>query len=158
MARCRACYRHQAIALSAGRKRSPPRENAARVYSDFDEIARRLSEIRQALKPQSSHFVIFVMLAALNIIQLVLYIALLALLAQGALYVMAGARRTSNFMYQLFQSLNKPWFKGVRFLAPKQVADQQVPIVAFFIIAVLYAAVTLAKIEHCVSVAMQGCK
>ena len=32
------------------------------------------------------------------------------------------------------------------------------PIVAFFVVGVLYAAVTLAKIEHCVTVAMQGCK
>lgn len=98
------------------------------------------------------------MLAFLNIAQLVLYIALLALLGQGLLYVLAGAKRQSNTFYQLFQILNKPWTKAARFLAPKQIADGQVPFVAFFVLAVLYIAVTLSKIEHCVAIGMQACK
>ena len=43
------------------------------------------------------------MLNVLNIIQLVLYIALLALVGQGALHVLAGPRRDSNFFYRLLQ-------------------------------------------------------
>ncbi len=98
------------------------------------------------------------MLAALNIAQLVLYIALLALLGQAVLYVLAGERRQGNTFYQLFQVLNKPWVKTARFIAPKQIADAQVPFVAFFVLAVFYIAVTLWKIEHCVTIGVQACK
>ncbi len=49
------------------------------------------------------------MLFWLNAAQLVLYIGLLALLGQGVLYIIAGARRESNFVYQLFHVLNGPW-------------------------------------------------
>jgi hypothetical protein len=94
----------------------------------------------------------------LNILQLMLYIGLLCLVGQGVVYLFAGAKRNSNFAYQIFQILNKPWTKVVRWITPKQVADHQVPITAFFMLSVLYIAVTLAKVEHCVSVAMQGCK
>jgi cytochrome b561 len=98
------------------------------------------------------------MLTALNLAQLVLYIALLALLGQGILYLLAGGGRQSNTFYQLFQVLNKPWVKAARFIAPKQIADHQVPFVAFFVLGVLYIAVTLAKVEHCVTIGVQLCK
>ncbi len=94
----------------------------------------------------------------LNIVQLVFYIALLCLVGQGAVWLLAGAKRSSNFFYTLFQLLNKPWVAAARLVAPKQIVDHQVPFVAFVVLLIVYAAVTLAKIEHCVSVAMVGCK
>ena len=98
------------------------------------------------------------MLFALNTLQLIFYIALLLLAGQGVLGVISGAKAGNNLFYQLFQLVNKPWVTAARWIAPKQVADHQVPIVAFLVIGVLYVAVTLAKIEHCVTIAMQGCK
>lgn len=98
------------------------------------------------------------MLLWLNIVQLLLYIGLLALLGQGLLYVLAGAKRDSNFVYQLFLLLNKPWTTVARWISPRQVAERHHPVVAFCVMAVLYIAVTLAKIEHCVSVGMEACR
>lgn len=98
------------------------------------------------------------MLFTLNTLQLVFYIALLLLAGQGVLWVISGAKAGNNLFYQLFQLANKPWVKAARWIAPRQVADHQVPVVAFLVMGVLYIAVTLAKIEHCVTVAMQGCK
>lgn len=98
------------------------------------------------------------MLLFLNIAQLVFYIGLLALLGQGVLSILAGAKREKNFFYQIFQTLNRPWVWLARWVAPRQVADHQLPFVAFLMIGVLYIAVTLAKIEHCVSIQMVGCK
>lgn len=98
------------------------------------------------------------MLQILNILQLILYIGLLAMLGQGLLFVLAGQKRDTNLFYQLFQVLNRPWTGLAKWVAPAQVAPQHVPWVAFFILSVLYLAVTLAKIEHCISVAMQGCQ
>jgi cytochrome b561 len=96
-------------------------------------------------------------LAALNIAQLVLYIALLALLGQGLLYVLAGAKRQSNLFYQLLQLLSKPFTALVRKLTPAKVADRHVPIVTFFLLLIAYAVVTFEKIDLCVKARMVGC-
>jgi hypothetical protein len=98
------------------------------------------------------------MLNALNIAQLVLYIALLALLGQGALYVLAGAKRDQNLFYQLLQMVSKPFTFVVRKLTPAKVADRQVPIVTFFLLLLIYAVVTFEKMSLCVSLEMVGCR
>jgi uncharacterized membrane protein len=98
------------------------------------------------------------MLTALNIIQLVIYIALLALLGQGVLYVLAGAKRESNFFYQLLQLVSKPFTVPVRKLTPAKVHDRHVPIVTFFLLLIIYAVVTFEKISLCVAANMAGCK
>lgn len=98
------------------------------------------------------------MLTLLNIVQLVLYIALLALLGQGLLYVLAGSRREHNLFYQLLRIVGKPFVWLVRRLTPKQVADERVSVVAFFALAILYAVVTFEKIDRCVAAGMQGCR
>lgn len=98
------------------------------------------------------------MLLFLNIAQLLLYIGGLALIGQGLLFVLSGQKRDTNLFYQLFQIINKPWTTMARFVAPKQIADHQIPFVAFCVIGVLYIAVTLAKIEHCVSIGVQLCQ
>ena len=96
------------------------------------------------------------MLTALNLAQLVLYIALLALVGQGILYVLAGARRDSNFFYKLLQVLSKPFTVPVRMMTPKLVGDSQVPVVTFFLLVVLYAVVTFERADLCVSSQMIG--
>jgi hypothetical protein len=98
------------------------------------------------------------LLLLLNIFQLLVYIGLLAMLGQGLLFMLAGQKRDRNVFYQLFQVLNKPWMALARWLSPARVAAQHHGFVAFFLLAVLYLAVTLAKIEHCVSVQMVGCR
>ena len=98
------------------------------------------------------------MLTALNIIQLVIYIALLALLGQGVLYVLAGAKRQDNFFYQLLQLISKPFTAPVRKLTPAKVPDRHVPVVTFFLLLIIYAVVTIEKINVCVAANMAGCK
>jgi uncharacterized membrane protein len=98
------------------------------------------------------------MLTFLNLVQLILYIALLSLLAQGLLFLIAGAKRESNFFYKLLQVVGKPFTVPLRWMMPRQVADRHVPILAFFLLALLYLVVTIEKINHCVSINMAGCK
>jgi hypothetical protein len=94
----------------------------------------------------------------LNIAQLVLYIGALGLIGQGLLYVLAGQKRDTNLFYQLIGIINKPWTLTARFISPKQILDRQIPFVAFCIVGVLYIAVTLAKIEHCISIGIEACQ
>ena len=98
------------------------------------------------------------MLTILNIAQLLLYIALLALVGQGALYVLAGPKREQNIFYQLLQIVSKPFTWLVRKITPHQVADRHVPVATFFLLLVVYAMVTFEKISLCVQSGMEGCK
>lgn len=98
------------------------------------------------------------MLLWLNLAQLILYIGLLALAGQGALYVLAGARRDRNLFYQLFQIVNRPWIALGRLIAPRAFAARLHPFIAFCLMAALYLAVTLAKIEHCLTIGMEHCR
>ena len=98
------------------------------------------------------------MLTLLNALQLVLYIALLALLGQGLLFVLAGAKRETNVFYQLLRIVSKPFTWLVRSITPRQVADRNVPILTFALLVLAYMVVTLEKISLCVSLGMAGCR
>lgn len=98
------------------------------------------------------------MLTVLNIVQLVLYIALLALVGQGALYVLAGARRDGNIFYRLLQVISKPFTVPVRWITPRQVDDRHVPVVTFLLLLIVYAVVTFEKINLCLAANMAGCR
>jgi uncharacterized membrane protein len=98
------------------------------------------------------------MLTVLNILQLVLYIALLALVGQGALYVLAGARRDGNIFYRLLQVISKPFTVPVRWITPRQVDDRHVPVVTFLLLLIVYAVVTFEKINLCLAANMAGCR
>lgn len=98
------------------------------------------------------------LLTILNALQLVLYIALLALLGQGVLYLLAGARRQHNVFYQLLARVSWPFTAPVRRLTPARVADRHVPVVTFFLLTILYAVVTFEKIDHCVSIGLEQCR
>ena len=98
------------------------------------------------------------LLLFLNIAQLLLYIGGLGLVGQGVLYVLAGQGRDTNLFYQLIGMVNKPWTLLARLIAPKQIVDNQVPFVAFCIVGVLYIAVTIAKIEHCLTIGIEACQ
>ena len=100
----------------------------------------------------------FGMLTVLHIIQLVLYIALLALVGQGALYILAGARRDTNFFYRLLQVVSKPFTVPVRWITPKQVDDRHVPVVTFLLLLIVYGVVTFEKINLCMAANMAGCR
>lgn len=98
------------------------------------------------------------MLQALAIAQLVLYIALLALLGQGALHLLAGAGREGNVFYRLLRSVGGPFTWLVRRVTPKRLADRHVPVLTFGLLFAAYIAVTLERIALCVQAGMQGCR
>jgi len=97
-------------------------------------------------------------LTFLNLVQLILYIPLLALVGQALLYVLAGPKRDSNFFYRLLQLLSKPFTLVVRRLTPAKVADHQVPIVTFFLVLIAYAVVTFERIDLCVKIGVEHCQ
>jgi hypothetical protein len=72
----------------------------------------------------------------LNILQAILYVPLLSLLGQGALFILAGGRHRDNFFYKLLVTLASPFTFVVRKLTPKSLSDAQVGFITFMLVAV----------------------
>lgn len=98
------------------------------------------------------------MLLLVSICKLVAEIALLALVGQGLLALLAGARREQNLFYQLLQMVTRPFVRAARFVTPKVVMDRHVPLVAFFLLVLIWVVSTMAKIGICVEIGVQQCQ
>jgi hypothetical protein len=97
-------------------------------------------------------------LLLLSSIKLVSEIALMALLGQGLLFILAGEKRETNFFYQLIKVLTRPFIAAARWITPRQVADAHVGFVAFFFLVLVWAVVTFERIRHCIGLNMVGCQ
>ena len=98
------------------------------------------------------------MLIFVSIVKLVAEIALLALLGQGVLALLAGAKRDQNLFYQLLQVMTRPFIAAARYITPKVVLDRHVPIVAFFLLFFVWVAATMTKISICVQIGVEQCR
>lgn len=81
----------------------------------------------------------------LGVMRALVEVSLLFLLGQGVLAVLAGPRRHTNIIYQLFQMLTAPVLKIVRKVSPPQIIDRHLPFVAFFLLFWLWIALAYAK-------------
>jgi uncharacterized protein YggT (Ycf19 family) len=84
-------------------------------------------------------------LLILSVLRALVEVALLALLGQGAVALLAGARRQANPIYQLFAIITKPVLRVVRFITPKPIIDKHLPFVAFFLLFWLWIFLAWAK-------------
>jgi hypothetical protein len=74
----------------------------------------------------------------LGIIQLVVAIALMALIGQAILYVLAGNNRDKNLFYQIIRVIPSPFVKFVRLITPRTFADKYMPFAAFCGLAAIF--------------------
>ncbi|MSQ70575.1 MAG: hypothetical protein EXR27_04680 [Betaproteobacteria bacterium] len=74
-------------------------------------------------------------------------VALMAMIGQAALFVLAGARREGNFVYALFKAVTAPIMKTTRFIAPRFVIDAHIGFLAFFLLLLLEAILILLKVR-----------
>jgi uncharacterized protein YggT (Ycf19 family) len=81
----------------------------------------------------------------LSALRALVEVALLALLGQGAVALLAGARRATNPVYQLFAIITRPVLRVVRILAPRPIIDRHIPFVAFFLLFWLWIFLAWAK-------------
>jgi uncharacterized protein YggT (Ycf19 family) len=85
----------------------------------------------------------------LSVLRALVEVALLTLLAQGLLALLAGARRHTNPIYKLFQVVTQPVIRVVRWLTPKVIIDKHLPFVAFFLLFWLWILLAYAKRVVC---------
>lgn len=74
----------------------------------------------------------------LGFVHLFVAIALMGLLAQGLLYVLAGAKREQNIFYNIVRIIPSPFVKLFRLITPKKIEDRLVPFAAFCGLSALY--------------------
>lgn len=98
------------------------------------------------------------MLMVASSVKLLAEIALMALLGQWLLGLLAGSKRESNVFYQLFQVLTRPVVKATRWMTPRIVIDRHIPLAAFVLLSVLWLAATMVRIDLCLQIGVQACR
>lgn len=87
----------------------------------------------------------------LSILRGLAEIAGMSLLAQGALFVLAGGQHQKNIVYQLFAIVTRPVLGVTRRLAPQSVSDRRIPLLAFLLLFALWIALAYIRLLVCES-------
>ena len=80
----------------------------------------------------------------LGTIQLVVAIALMGLVGQAILYVLAGEGREKNLFYQIIRIIPSPFVKLFRLVTPKVFPDRVIPFAAFCGLSAIFLWLSLA--------------
>jgi hypothetical protein len=86
-------------------------------------------------------------LLLISIARALIEVALLSLLGQGLLALLAGARRETNPIYQLFRVVTRPVLRLVRAATPRVIIDKHIPFVGFFLLFWLWILLAWVKRE-----------
>lgn len=98
------------------------------------------------------------MLTLVTAAKLIAEIALMALLGQWLLGLLAGAKRDQNIFYQILQLLGRPFVAVARLVSPRFVVERHLPLVAFCLLLFAWIGVTILKIQTCLQVGVELCK
>ena len=85
----------------------------------------------------------------LGLLRALVEVAMLFLLGQGLLALLAGRRRHDNMVYKLFVIVTGPVVKTVRRLTPRQIIDKHVPFIAFAVLFWLWIVLAWLKRLYC---------
>ena len=80
-----------------------------------------------------------------SILRALVEVAGMFLLAQGLLFLLSGATREKNIVYQLFKIITRPVIQMTRFVTPRVIVDKPIPFVAFFILFWLWLLLAYVK-------------
>jgi hypothetical protein len=94
------------------------------------------------------------MLLLVASIKLIAEIALMALLGQGLLALLAGDKRQDNFFYRLLTILTGPFTRTTRVITPRVVIDRHIPLATFALMLGVWVFATLAKVNLCVQISL----
>lgn len=81
----------------------------------------------------------------LSILRALVEVAMLALLGQGLVGLLSGARRQANPIHQLFAVVTRPVIRLIRIATPRAILDRHLPFVAFFLLFWLWIFLAWAK-------------
>lgn len=87
------------------------------------------------------------MLLFIQMLKAVIEVALFAFVGQGILYILAGAKRDTNFVFTLLKMITSPMTSIVRFISPRIILDRHIPLATFLFLCTLWIGLTAAKIQ-----------
>lgn len=87
------------------------------------------------------------MLLVTIIIKSLIEVALVVMIGQAILFVLAGASRHQNLIYRMFTTVTGPIMKATRFITPRFIVDQHIGLVAFLLLVVLWALALALKVH-----------
>ena len=90
-------------------------------------------------------------LQLLTVVRALAEIAGLFLLAQGALFLLAGGTRDKNVIYQLFRIVTRPVTSLTRLMMPKWAPDKLIPYTAFLLLFALWILLAYVRLTICTS-------
>ena len=88
-------------------------------------------------------------LFVVGVVRALVEVALLSLLGQGVVGVLAGASRHTNPVYRVFMIITNPPVKFTRLITPKLIIDKHVPFVTFFVLFWLWILLAYVKRVMC---------
>jgi len=88
-------------------------------------------------------------LLMLGVLRALVEVAMLFLLGQGLLALLAGRRRHDNTMYKLFLIVTGPVVKVARKITPRQIIDRHLPFIAFAVLFWFWIALAWLKKLYC---------
>lgn len=95
----------------------------------------------------------------LTILKAVCEIALMALIGQWFVGLLAGPQREQNVFYQVLRQVGRPFVVLARFLSPRKIVlDRHVPLVAFLLLSFGWLLVTVLRIERCLQIGLELCQ
>ncbi len=89
----------------------------------------------------------------ISILIALVQVAIYLFLGRGAMYVLAGAGREQNFIYQLFKKGTEPLVKATRVITPKLIVDRHVPFATLALL--ILAGLLLIQGRRAICVAQQ---
>jgi hypothetical protein len=84
-----------------------------------------------------------------GVLRALVEVALLSLLGQGLVGLLAGASRQTNPVYRVFLIITNPPVKFTRWLTPKLIIDKHVPFITFFVLFWLWILLAYVKRVLC---------
>jgi uncharacterized protein YggT (Ycf19 family) len=70
----------------------------------------------------------------LSMLLALVQVALYLFIGRAAMWLLAGASREQNFIYQLFRKGTEPLVRATRFITPKFVIDRHIPFVTVLLL------------------------
>jgi hypothetical protein len=98
------------------------------------------------------------MLLVVTALKLITETALMVLLGQWLLGMMAGSRRDGNLAYQLLQIAGRPFVALARRLSPRVVVERHLPLVAALLLGFAWLVLTIFKIRICLQLGVASCQ
>lgn len=87
----------------------------------------------------------------LSILIALVQVAIYLFIGRGAMYLLGGATREQNFIYQLFKKGTEPLVKVTRIITPKFVIDRHVPFVTLILLVWIGLLLIYARRALCVA-------